>query len=215
MLKHNQTQTHTHKHKQTQHKHRQTQTNTDTSSPISSTRRPISFQVARGLHSFLIRTSSAKQGMSQSTGTLTLWQVRAVCAQREREPDWTSDHCHCCWERRETTRAGRETRKREEKERKREKRPPLPSPSPPPHHHHLSFSLLPVCMLKTSPCVGSKRIRACRQNARICSTCAPFAGTHGCVLNLHTETSNESRACRQDARMCSTCAPLPVRMGAF
>ena len=28
--------------------------------------------------------------MSQSTGTLTLWQVRAVCAQRE--PDWTSDH---------------------------------------------------------------------------------------------------------------------------
>ena len=32
---------------------------------------------------FLIRTSSAKQGMSQSTGTLTLWQVRAVFTERE------------------------------------------------------------------------------------------------------------------------------------
>ena len=103
--KHNHTQTNT-------NKHNQTQTNTNTS-PISSTGRPTSFQVARGLHRCMIRTSSAIQGMSQSTGTLTLWQVRAVCAQIE--PDWTSDHCHCCCERRETTRAIREKRKREEK----------------------------------------------------------------------------------------------------
>ena len=75
-------------------KHRQTQTNTDTS-PISCTGRPTSFQVARGLHSFDTNKFVSKQGMSQSTGTLTLWQVReSECT--EREPDWTSDHCHCC-----------------------------------------------------------------------------------------------------------------------
>ena len=45
-----------------------------------------------------------------------------------------------------------------------------------------------VCRLKTFLCVGSKRIRVYRQNARICSTCGRFAGTRGCVLNLHTET---------------------------
>ena len=45
----------------------------------------------------------------------------------------------------------------------------------------------PVCRFKTSPCVGSKRIRVCRQNARMLNTCARFAGTHGGVLNLHTE----------------------------
>ena len=66
-------------------KHNKTQTNTN---------KHKHFQVARGLHSKMIRTCSAKQGMSQSTGTLTLRQVRAVCTQRE--PDWTSDHCHCC-----------------------------------------------------------------------------------------------------------------------
>ena len=46
----------------------------------------------------------------------------------------------------------------------------------------------PVCRLKTSPCVGSKRIRVYRQNARMLNTCGRSAGTHGCVLNLHTET---------------------------
>ena len=44
------------------------------------------------------------------------------------------------------------------------------------------------CRFKTSPCVGSKRIRVYRQNARMLNTCARFAGIHGCVLNLHTET---------------------------
>ena len=43
-----------------------------------------------------------------------------------------------------------------------------------------------MCRFKTSPCVGSERFRVCRQNARICPTCARFAGTHGSVLNLHT-----------------------------
>ena len=38
------------------------------------------------------------------------------------------------------------------------------------------------------PCVGSKRLRVYRQNARMCSTCARFASTHGSVLNVHTET---------------------------
>ena len=62
---------------------------------------PTSLQVARGLHSYagtvvscMIRTCSAKQGIRQRKGTLTLWQVRAVCTQRE--SDWTSDHCHGC-----------------------------------------------------------------------------------------------------------------------
>ena len=38
-----------------------------------------------------------------------------------------------------------------------------------------------VCRLK-------KSLRVYRQNARMCSTCARFASTHGCVLILHTET---------------------------
>ena len=45
-----------------------------------------------------------------------------------------------------------------------------------------------VCRFKTSPCVGSKRFRVYKQNARMCSTCGRFAGTHGSVLNLHMET---------------------------
>ena len=38
------------------------------------------------------------------------------------------------------------------------------------------------------PCVGSKRLRVYGQNARMCSTCARFARTHGGLLNLHTGT---------------------------
>ena len=53
---------------------------------------------------------------------------------------------------------GRERRKREGT-RKREEIPP-PSPF---------LSLLTVCRFKTSPCVGSKRFRVCRQNARMCA----------------------------------------------
>ena len=40
---------------------------------------------------------------------------------------------------------------------------------------------------KERECVGSKRLRVNRQNARMCSTCERFAGTHGGVLNQHTE----------------------------
>ena len=50
----------------------------------------------------------------------------------------------------------------------------------------------PVCRLKTSPCVGSKRIREYRENARVCSTCGRFAGTHGDVLTYTRE--EEGRA---------------------
>ena len=54
-------------------------------------------------------------------------------------------------------------RKRKERERERERgEPPLLPPPPPP----LTLSLTLVCMLNTSPCVGSKRLRVCRQNAR-------------------------------------------------
>ena len=52
----------------------------------------------------------------------------------------------------------------------------------------------PVCRFKTPPCVGSKRLRVYRQNARICYHMRAFCGytrkrfepTHGCVLNPHT-----------------------------
>ena len=44
----------------------------------------------------------------------------------------------------------------------------------------------PVCRFKKSPCVGSKGLRVYRQNARMCSTCARLARTHGGLLNLHT-----------------------------
>ena len=46
----------------------------------------------------------------------------------------------------------------------------------------------PACRFKTSPYVSSKRIRVYRQNARMLNTCARFAGIHGYVRNLHTET---------------------------
>ena len=45
-----------------------------------------------------------------------------------------------------------------------------------------------VCTFKTLPCVGSKRLRVYRQNARMLNTCARVAGAHGGVLNLYTET---------------------------
>ena len=41
---------------------------------------------------------------------------------------------------------------------------------------------------KTSPCVRSKRFSVYRQHARMCSTCGRFAGTHGSVLTVHTDT---------------------------
>ena len=46
----------------------------------------------------------------------------------------------------------------------------------------------PVCRLKTPPCVHSKR-PVYAGNTRTCfSTCARGAGTHGDVLNVHTES---------------------------
>ena len=48
----------------------------------------------------------------------------------------------------------------------------------------------PVCMLKTSPCVGSKRIRMC---AFCRHTRRRFERTHGDVLNAHTEERGERK----------------------
>ena len=44
-----------------------------------------------------------------------------------------------------------------------------------------------VCRFKTPPCVRSRRLRVYRENARMCWTCGRFPGTHGGVLNAHTE----------------------------
>ena len=44
-----------------------------------------------------------------------------------------------------------------------------------------------VCRFKTPPCVRSRRLRVYPENARMFNTCARFPGTHGGVLNAHTE----------------------------
>ena len=109
----------------------------------------------------------AKRGRGHSPRTLTFRQVRALCTKRA---DWTSDHCHCYWERRE----GRgEHRKRTKEKRKKKGR-----------ERERERERLPVCRFKTSPCAGSKGLRVYRQNARMCSTCERFASTHRGVLNL-------------------------------
>ena len=60
-----------------------------------------------------------------------------------------------------------------------------------------------VCKLKTSSCESSKRLRVYQQNARMCSTCARFASTHGGVLNLHTETFlTNTRGGRKEKGVC-------------
>ena len=45
----------------------------------------------------------------------------------------------------------------------------------------------PVCAFKTLACVRSKRPRVYRQHAHMFYTCARVAGTHGDVLNVHTQ----------------------------
>ena len=46
---------------------------------------------------------------------------------------------------------------------------------------------LSVCRFKTHPCVRSRRLRVYRENVRVFRTCGRFPGTHGGVLNAHTE----------------------------
>ena len=41
--------------------------------------------------------------------------------------------------------------------------------------------------LKTPPCVRSRRLRVNQEKSRMFNTCGRFPGTHGGVLNLHTE----------------------------
>ena len=61
----------------------------------------------------------AKQGMSQSTGTLTLRQFRAVCAQRARLDEWSLSLL--LREKRREDKSGREKRREKEREKKRKR----------------------------------------------------------------------------------------------
>ena len=45
-----------------------------------------------------------------------------------------------------------------------------------------------VCAFNTSPCVRSKCPRVYRQHVHMFYTCGHVAGTHGDILNAHTET---------------------------
>ena len=47
-----------------------------------------------------------------------------------------------------------------------------------------------VCGFKTHPCVDSKRLRVCRQNALVLCDTGVLLAPHGGVFNLHTEVSN-------------------------
>ena len=117
--------------------------------------RPASFRVARALHSLYQDSCSlhdvnmfGQQGMDRSALTLTLWQVRAVCTQRE-----PTDHSHVT-ERREKR---RERWKRErEKERERRDERERKEPPPPPLLSVCRFKTFP-CWFKTLPCVPMKR----------------------------------------------------------
>ena len=100
--------------------------------------KPISFQVARGLHKYartvvscMTRTCSATQGMSRSTGTLTLKQVRAM--RTLREPDWTMIIVIVA-EREEKRRQEREERRERRRKREREKGRKREKREPPPVH---------------------------------------------------------------------------------
>ena len=131
----------------------------------------------------------AKQEMSQSTGILTLRQVRAVCTQREptgrviivivaergerEEREKTREGREK--ERRDKRRDRKKDRQKEERESTREEKAEHPS----------------MCRFKTPPCVRSGRLRVylrvCPENACMFNTCGRFPGTHGSVLNAHTE----------------------------
>ena len=76
----------------------------------------------------------------------------------------------------------------------------------------LTRGKLPVCRLKTSPCAGSKRLRVYPQNDRMCSTCARFAGTHGGVLNLHTETFFNLHTGRRKGSLLSLSLSTPLSL---
>ena len=66
--------------------------------------RPISFQVARRLHSYartgvscMMRTCSVNKERAKVHAPWHSGPDRAVCTERA---NWTSDHCHCYWEKR-------------------------------------------------------------------------------------------------------------------
>ena len=151
-----------------------------------------------------------KQGMSQSTGTLTLWQVRAVCTQREptgrviivivtERREKRREKRKRTRKRRERERRKRTTEERKKKGREKERRDrererererdererPQPPPPPPPPHPHLPP--LRVYRFKTRACV--EHMRAFCQYTR-----RRFERTHGDVLNLHTGSFSACQA---------------------
>ena len=137
-------------------KHNQTQTNTDTSH-ISSTKRPTSFQVARGLHSFYFDTN--KFGRTGKEPKYRHWQVRAVCAQRESPTGRVI--IVIVAERRERRQEREERREREKRrEKEREENPPSSSPpptTPPPFPPLRVYAQnVSVCRFKTPPCMPAK-----------------------------------------------------------
>ena len=126
----------------------------------------------------------ARQGMSQSTRTPTHSQVRAVCTQRETtgrviivnvaEREDKREESRERDKRREEERRGEEEKRREQEKQRRR---------------------------KTPPCVDSKRLRVCVQDASVCTgktpACVGHAGvftrrrlerTHGGVL-IYTRRS--------------------------
>ena len=120
----------------------------------------------------------ARQGMSQSTRTPTLSQVRAVCTQRE-PTGRVIIVIVAEREEREDKRGKRAREKRREKRRKRREE---------------KAENTSVCSFKTPPCVRSGRLRVYEENARMFNTCGRFLGTHGGVLNLHTERFSACQA---------------------
>ena len=54
-------------------------------------------------------------------------------------------------------------------------------------HGEKNVKKKPVYTFKTPPCVHSKRPRVYRHHAHMYETCGLAAGTHGNVLNVHTE----------------------------
>ena len=168
---HNQTQTQ-HKHHQTQHKHHQTQHQVPAQMQAhfiqSGTRLAQLNQDSCFLH---FANMFGQQGMDGSPRTLTLWQVRAVCTQREptgrviivivaerkerrqeREERKREENDGREKRRRKRTTEERERERRRKREREKEREgwrerrePPLPS----------------------SPCVGSKRLRVGSKRPRV------------------------------------------------
>ena len=101
----------------------------------------------------------ARHGMSQSTGTPTLSQVRAVCTQREP----TGRVIIVIVAEREERADKREESREREGERERARKTDREQARKKEKAENSS-----VCRFKTPPCVRSRRLRVYRENARMC-----------------------------------------------